>query len=163
VQKGDKPVLGEPRAGIAGELVKNGRVAALHEHAGQCLLEMAAARDGEQMLLALGIGDIDEVARCETGRLGQHRAGDRDLVVVGELPDDVDRPVLGRRQALAQFDQRPILHPPDEPADHAVEDRNLLLRQPVTRCEKQVGDAAQSPEALFIGAVLNGSFQISDQ
>ena len=70
---------------LSATLRTTSRIAAADQHVGDGLADAGAAGDREQMRLALGLGDVDQIGFVEPRRLRQHRTGDRDVVVVGEL------------------------------------------------------------------------------
>ena len=58
------------------------------------LRQVGAPGDREQMVLALGAGDLDQRLGAEPAGIGQHVAGDLDLVVEGEVLDHLERGVV---------------------------------------------------------------------
>ena len=80
--------VGKPRFRIGGRAEHHGPVASLHQHIGHRLVERAASRDGEQMLLALRSGNRHEGFVVEPLGLFQHRPGHIDLIVRCETPAD---------------------------------------------------------------------------
>jgi hypothetical protein len=90
--------IGKPRAGVVGKLSNDLAFAAVDDHVGDGLRQIAAARNGEQMILASGAGDLDEVARPEAAGLGQHAAGHRDFFIPRQVLNDFERRVVDRRQ-----------------------------------------------------------------
>jgi len=58
---------------------------------------LSRPRNGEQVRLTLGLGDVDEIGFGETQRPRDHRAGHRDVVVVGKLPHQLAGRVGDRR------------------------------------------------------------------
>ena len=81
--------VGERGARVAGQCVHHVAIAAIHQHIGDLLLDRRAAGDREQVRLAFLLRDADKIGGRQPGRLRQHRACDRDLIVMGETLDNV--------------------------------------------------------------------------
>ncbi len=69
-------------------------------------------------------------------RLRQHRAGDRDVVVLGERAHRLRRRVRHRRDASRKFRQRLGFDLLDQAADDVVEQRHMFGRELVGALEK---------------------------
>ena len=78
------------------------------------------------MRLALGLGDILEIRVVDTGLL-EHRAGDGDIVVLGQRGHHAVRRVRHRRDPPRQFGQRLDLDLLDQAADDVVEQRDVFI------------------------------------
>ena len=59
-------------------------IAAFDQNVGDTFTQFEAPGDGEQMVLALGGGVLDQIGIAELLRVDQHRLRDRDRVVEGE-------------------------------------------------------------------------------
>jgi len=73
-------------------------IAAVEQHIGHRRVDFLAPGDREQVALALGAGDLDQVTVGEARRLPQYRLGDRNLVILRQPPNDPDRSVLDKRK-----------------------------------------------------------------
>ena len=78
------------------------------------------------MRLALGLGDIFEIRVVDTGLL-EHRAGDGDIVVLGQRGHHAMRRVRHRRDPPREFRQRLDLDFLDQAADDVVEQRDVFI------------------------------------
>ena len=58
------------------------------------------------MRLGLGVRDVDQIAVAEPRRRRQNWLGHDDVVVTGEPPHHLDRRVVDRTKAPAEFRQR---------------------------------------------------------
>ena len=96
----------EARAGVVGKLADDLALAAVDDDVGHGLRQIGAGRNRHQMVLPLGAGDLDQRVGAEPAGMGQHLAGHLDLVVRGELFDDLERGVVDRRQPLAESSAR---------------------------------------------------------
>src|SRR5436190_64168 len=106
LRQDDRKTAGRnPRAGIADDAAADARKAAGEQRVGDDFLQPPAARDREQMLLALAPGDFDEIVIAETGGFLQDRGGDADLVVSRKVTSRRSQPrfhrqSIARREAL---------------------------------------------------------------
>ena len=115
------------------------------------------------MRLALGLGDVHEVG-IRHRRLLQHRPGDRDVVVLGELADNTRRRIGHRRDTARQLRQRLGLDLLDQAADDVVEQRDMVVvEHALAPSRNKVGDAAKRLGPLFRRAVLDDVFQFGKQ
>ena len=130
-----------------------------------------AAGNRQQMLLALGLGDLDQVFRAQARRFRQHRARDRDLVVARQAADDGRRRLRDAGQLQAGFRQRdpgadisdrPDLDGPDQAFEHAVEQLDLFAVEAAGRGQKQLGHTLDRLQALFRGAEMDRLFDFID-
>ena len=129
---------------------------------GQRLAEIVARRQSEEMRLALGLGDADQLGIGNT-RLLEHRLGDGHIVAAGEPGDDTDRRIGNRGEPAREFRQRLGLDFLDQIADDVVEDGDMLVVESGGAVEKQAGDAAQGFRPLLGRAVLDDIFQLGEQ
>ena len=88
---------------------------------GERFRDCGPAGKSEQVVLALGAGDLDQVGQIEARRLRQDRARDRDVVVVGERAHDLARSVAHRSETARQFHARLGLDDGNQPAEDFVE------------------------------------------
>src|SRR6185312_16815321 len=91
---GGKAFVGEPRAGIVGQLADHLAFAAIDDDVGDGGGEVGPPGNGEQMILSLAAGDLDQNLGTEPAGIGEHAAGDLDLVVPGEMLNDLERCVV---------------------------------------------------------------------
>ena len=75
------------RAGVARGASHHAAVAALDQHIGDRLAQLETLRDGVKVMLALAGGIRHEVGVGELRRGSQHRPGDSDRIIEGELAD----------------------------------------------------------------------------
>ncbi len=115
------------------------------------------------MTLRLGVGDFDEIAVGKTRGLRQDRRRHRDIVVSGELPNDVVGRLMDRCKAPAELLERLSLDPLDEVAQDVVEHVDLLIVEPVRIGNKQVGDPPQRIDAFVLGAALDRVLKLRNQ
>ena len=106
------------------------------QRVGDDLGEPPAARYRQQMLLALGLRELDQILRRQPREFGQHGSRDRDFVVVGKATDDGMRRLLHRRQLAAHFGERNFradigeraqLDGLDQAFEHVAEQLDLLV------------------------------------
>ncbi len=74
-----------------------------------------------QVGLTLGFGEIDEIGLGQARRQFEHRTGNRDIVVIGQDAQHLDRRVADRRKAMGQFGTRLVLDFLDEQREDVVE------------------------------------------
>ena len=86
----------------------------------------------------------------------------RDVVVSGELANDVGWRLIDLGKAPAKFLECLSLYPFDEVAQEVVEDLDLLIVEPVRVGNKQVGDPAQRIDPLVLGAALDRVLKLRD-
>jgi hypothetical protein len=162
VNEGRKAAFRKSGAGISRKPMYDLLIATVEENVGHRFFELAAPRYGEQMLLALGPGDFDEIAGSQARGLGQDRTGDRDLVVPRQPPDHLDRRIVDRRQVPAQLDQSLGLDTLDQMAEDIVEQADLRLIEAIGIVEKKVGDAPKRFDAFLGRAAFDRVFELGD-
>ena len=106
--------------------------------------------NGEQVVLPLGAGDLDQRFGAEPAGIGQHLAGDGDFVVPGQMLDHLERGIVERRQPPAdssafarRFDAR------DQQAEHVVEDLDLVVAETVSVMEEEIGHLPKGVDPLW--------------
>ena len=155
IRQAGRPVVGDAANDLA--------VAAADQFVGHGFRDAGASGDREQMRLALGPGDIDQVGVSQPRRLLQHRARHRDVVVLGEPPHRLDRRVADRRQAMGQFGPRLGLDLLDQAREDAVEQLDMLVVEVIGAVEKQRCDPLQGARATLGRAVLEHFLQFGNQ
>ena len=161
-QRGEA-ALRQLRGLIVGDVVHHLGVAAPHQHVGDRLADAVAAGDGDQMRLALGLGDVDQIGFLQPRRLREHRTGHRDVVVVRELAHQLGRRVRDRRERLRHFGARLGLDLDDQPAQHVVEQPDVIFVEVRRAVDEQIGDALDASRPLFLRAVLDDVFKLGNQ
>ena len=141
-QRGEA-VLGQPRGAIVRDAAHDLAIAAPDQHVGHRLGDAGAAGNRQQVRLALGLGDVDQIGFGEPARLLQHRAGDRDVVVLGEPPHHLDRRIADRREAIGQLRARLGLDLGDQAAEHVVEQADVVVVELARRRQEECGDALE--------------------
>ena len=158
-----------PRAGIGDEPPADGRIMPLQQRIGDDLGQPPASGDRQQMLLALGLRQFDQVLGAQPRRFGQHRPRDRDLVIVRQAADHVRRRLLdggelraqfGERDARRDVGQRAQLDGPDQPFQHVAEQLDLFAGIAVGGAQKQVGDLLQRIQMFVGGAGRDGRLDL---
>jgi hypothetical protein len=91
--------------------------------------------------LTFGLGGVDKIGFGETLRLRDHRAGHRDVVVVGKLAHQFAGRVGDRRQRAGHFGPRLGLDFGDEAAQHVVEQADVIFVERRRAIHEQIGDA----------------------
>src|SRR5690606_9481735 len=112
-------------------------------------VEVVALGDGEQMLLAARLDDLDKVRLGEASALEKDRAGDLDLVI-GEQGDQAVRNIGEISEFFGKILPERRLDFTQQPAENAEDERLLLLAQALLFLDEQVGDVAKklAPGAL---------------
>ena len=105
----------------------------------------------------------EEIAVGQARRLLQHRAGHRDIVVLGEAAHQPQRRVADRRQPVGQFRPRLGLDLVDQAAEDVVEQVDVIFIELAGAVQEQVGDLLQRLGPAFRGAALDDVFQFRDQ
>jgi hypothetical protein len=135
--------LGKLRAGIVGQFADHLAFAAIDDHVGHGRGQVGPAGNGEQVILPLAAGDLDQHVGPEPAGIGKHIAGDLDLVVPGQMLDYLERRVVERRQPLGEFGLGPRFDARDQQAEHVVEDLDLVVAEAFPIVEKEIGDLPQ--------------------
>ncbi len=138
-------------------------VAAMQQDVGHRWSDLRAAGNRQEMTLRLGAGDFDEIAVGETGGLGQDRRRHCDVIVSGELPNDVAWRLIDRRKAPAELFERFSLYTLDEVAQDVIEHIDLLIVEPVRIGDKEVGDPPQRVDTFVLGAALDRVLKLGNQ
>ena len=107
-------------------------------------------------------GSEAEVLALTDEAIAQDRARHRDLVQ-RELADHAGRRVGNRGQPLRELDARPELDRPRQPADHDVEDADLVLVHHRGGAEEEIGQARQDLGALVGRAAHHRRLEIAQQ
>jgi hypothetical protein len=79
----------------------------------------------------------------------QDRAGDRDIVVLGEPAHRSDRRIADRRQPVRQLGARLGLDLLDQAREHAIEQRDVILFELVGAVEEERRDPLQGARAAL--------------
>ena len=135
--------FGKPRGRVFRQPADDPGFAALDDHVGDRFGQIVPRRDREQMILSLDAGDLDQRFGAEAVGVGQHVAGDRNLVVPCQILDDFERRVIERRQPLAQLGPGPRFDARDQEAQHVVEDLDLVVAETLSIIEEEIGDLTQ--------------------
>ena len=131
------------RAGIVRKAADHLAVAAVDDHVGDFLGKVGPPGDREQVILSLGAGNLDQRVGGDPARMRQHFAGNRDLVVAGQMLDDLEGCIVERRQPLAEFGLGPRFDARDQQAEDVVEDLDLVVAQALAIIEEQIGHLPQ--------------------
>ena len=124
-----------------------------------------AAGNREQMLLALGLRQFDQILRRQPRGFGQHRAARSKSRRAGEPANDRWRRLLdggelgahfGERDARADIGQRAELDGLDQAFEHVAEQLDLFAAIAVGGQQKQVRHALDGLEMFFRRAGLDG-------
>ena len=138
-------------------------IAAVEQHIGHRGVDFLASRDREQVALAFGAGDLDQVAVGETRRLAQYRLGDRNLVILRQPPNDPDRGVLDQRKPHAELLARPPLDPLDQEPKHVLEQQDLILAVAISAGQKEIGNAPHRLGATLRGPAMGRALKLDNE
>ncbi len=143
---------------IARDRVDDLMIAAFDQNIGHVFGDRFPLRDREQMGLALDAGIDHQRIVVEPFRVPQHRTGDFDRIVKGELMDDLDRRVVDRRQTLRELGARGKLDLVGETIDHLAERRNILFA--IATGNQKIGRVPERPRAAFRRPSRDGLLQV---
>jgi hypothetical protein len=163
VDKRKETVLGEASIAVVRHAVHDVATPAPHQHVRHRLGNAGPLGNGEQVRLALGLGNIDEIGLGEPRRLLEHRAGDRDVVILREPPYHVDWRIADGCEPVGQLGTRLGLDLADQSAEHLVEQSDMIVVEPAGAIEKKGGDALERLGAPLGRAVLNHLFQFRNE
>src|SRR5580698_2984151 len=135
----------------------------MQQDVGHCRADLRAAGNRQKMALRLGAGDFDEIAVGKARGLRQDRRRHRDIVVSGELPNDVAWRLIDRSKAPAKLLERFSLYSLDEVAQDVVEYIDLLVVEPIYIGNKKVGNPPQRIDTFVLGAALDSVLKLGDQ
>ena len=142
-----KAEIRETGAIVSGDGVHDFLIAARHQHIRDQLLDRFSFRDREQMGLALGADVGNQRVSLEPPGLLQDGAGDIDLIVKGELVDDIDRGIVEAGQPPCQLRARRDFNLVRQPPDDLAEGPYLVVT--VAAGDHQIGRMPQRPHAAF--------------
>jgi hypothetical protein len=152
-----------PRTGIVRHPVSDVARAAADQHVGDRLPDSGSSCNGEQMRLALGSGDGDEVRFGKLPGLCEHRSRHRDIIVVCEAEHHFGRHRAERRQPVRQFGASLDLRPGDQPAEHETEQTKMVVVELARTIEKKRSDAPERLRPFLGGAALDHLFQFRNE
>src|ERR1700719_938048 len=135
----------------------------MQQDVGHRRADLRAAGNRQEMALRLGVGDFDEIAVGKARGLRQNRRRYRDIVVSGELPNDVTWRLIDRCKAPAELLERFSLYPLDEVAKDVIEHIDLLIVERIGVGNKKVGDPPQRVDPLVLGAALDRVLKLGNQ
>ncbi len=158
-----KSGLGKARRLVVDHDAHDQMVAATDQHIGDGLGDAAARREGGEMRLAVGARDVDQIVFTQPLGFAQHRPGDRDVVVARQIANQSRWRVGDRGQPLRKAGQCKALDFDDEPGEHGVEQRDLLLGEPPGVLDKQGRHPLQRFGAPAGVAPGNGVIDLGDQ
>ena len=115
------------------------------------------------MLLALGLGVLDQRDVVELVRLRQDGACHLDRVVERELADQFRRCIRDCRQPLRERRPRRLLDIGNEMAEDAVEHRDMVAGEMARSEDEEIGDAAQRLFTALGGAVRQRVFKLAKE
>jgi hypothetical protein len=113
--------------------------------------------------LAFRLGDLHQIGIREPRRLRQHRARDRDIVIMGEPAQDLDRRISDRRQPPRKLGAGPGLDFGDQVPEHVVEQTHVIFVEALRLRQEQIGNAGQRLGPLLYGAALDDLFEFRDE
>ena len=156
-------VVREPRAGVARHRARDLRVAALDQHVGDRLAQVAPFGNREQVQLALRGGAFAQHGVVEPRRACQHRPRDLDFLVEGEGLDRVDGRVGDGGQQARELGPGGYLDLRGKPRDHVVEQGNLFVGITARAGDEQAGDVPEGSDAPFDRARRDRTLEVADQ
>ena len=154
--------LGKLRAGIVGQFADHLVFAAIDDDVGHRRGQVGPAGNGEQVILPLAAGDLDQHLGPEPAGIGKHVAGDLDLVVPGQMLDHLERRVVERRQPLGEFGFGPRFDARNQEAEHLVEDLDLVVAEAFPVIEEEISDLPQGVHPLGRRAASDGVLKFGD-
>src|SRR5579883_844032 len=113
--------LGQARAAIFRDFTRDFAIAASDQHIGDGFAQRLSRRNRLQMGLALGSGEVDEIALGQPMRQSENRTGNSNLVVAGQYAQHVRRRIFDGREAPGQLGARFGLDFRDQQAKNSVE------------------------------------------
>ena len=147
------------RAGIVGELADHPAFAAVDDHVGHRGRQVSPSGNGEQVFLPLVAGNLDQRFGSEPAGLGQHAAGDLDLVVPGQMLNHLERRVVDRRQPFRELGLGPRFDARNQKAENVVEDLDLVVAETVSVIEKEIGHLSQGIDPAGRRTASDGVFE----
>jgi hypothetical protein len=119
----------EHRAAVPRHRVGDLGVASHDENIGDLARQRRPLRYRQQMTLALAAGVLDEACGADAVRVLQHRAGNLDRIVEGELPGNIGRGAIEARKLPGKTAARGDLDFLGEALDHFAEGPDLLVAE----------------------------------
>ena len=138
-------------------------IAALDENVGDRFADRLAQRDRVEMILALGLGALDQGGLVERPRVRQDRAGDLDLVVERQQARGLDRRLRTLRDQIAELGAGRTVDGGNEAAHHLVEHRDVFCGEALAVHDEQVGQPPHHAGAMAQIGVGDGVFKVVDQ
>ena len=141
----------------------------LQQRVGDDLVQPPAPRDRQQVLLAFGFREFDQVLRRQPRGFRQHRPRDRNFVMPRQPADHAGRRLLdggelrahfGERDAGGDIGQRADLDGLDQALQHVAEQLDLLAGISVGGVQEQVGDPPDGFEMLVGRGGLDGGLDL---
>lgn len=102
-------------------------VAALDQDVGHFFAQLQTLCDREEMVLALGRSVFNEIVVGQPLRMNEHGLGHFNCIVECKRADENGRSILHFRQPMCELRTRLDLDIGGKPAQHIVEQRNLLM------------------------------------
>jgi hypothetical protein len=137
-------VMGKSRARILGHAHRHRAVAAFDQEVGDRFGQNPAARDRQEVALALGPGALDQCRFVEPIGMRQDRLRHLDRVVEREPAQHAGRRVGNGRHAAAEARARGDLELRQQTAHHVVEQRDLLAGEAARSGHEKVGHLSQN-------------------
>jgi hypothetical protein len=158
-----KAGIGKARADILDYRMNDLAVAAFDQYVGYYFAQRTALRNGEQVLLALGVGAGDEGRVLEPIRLFENGLCHVDIVVEREHMDHARRRVRDRRQAVRQLGACLGLDRADEAHHDVVEYADLFFGIACCAADEEVGDAREHLDPARVGAGRQSGLEFVDE
>ena len=89
-------IVGQPRARVVGNAARHFLIAAPNQHVGDGFTNSLPARQGVQVSLSFGLGNVDEIGLRQSYRLREHGPRDRYIVIVRKLTHQLGRCIRNR-------------------------------------------------------------------
>ncbi len=115
------------------------------------------------MRLPLRARHIDEINLGKTPRKLQDRTGDRNIVIVGERAQDIDRGITDGRETIGKLRARLSFNFLDKPPEHIVEQVHVLVVVMAGAREEERRHALECFDALIARAALEDVVEFRDQ
>jgi len=153
--------FGKPCSRISGERVGDADVTKSHERIGQRFIERLSATDRQQMLLATGFSDLNEVVFRQTIGVFQNWRGHQRVIVKRELADRLAWRAIYCGKGFAKVDQGSCLNPPDQGNKETIERTYLGFTEAIHIGQEQVRDLPQNL-GISPGQSIDGTVQLRE-
>jgi hypothetical protein len=129
--------------------MNDGLIASIQQDVSNRRFNLRALGDGEEMVVALCLCELDEVSRGQPAGVFQNGPGDPDFGMTGQAQREINRGIGDWCEPLADLCQRARFYSLDQLNHNQVENADLFFAQTIGFGQERIRDLPQHAEAFI--------------